>query len=119
MIMTADGCRRRIAALPNEIAACYTLWDREKAIPVYVGTARSPSRIRSHLQKDSVRSGNLGKLIINRPFYDFVMRQPIGWLGVSVDLFDSETEARQVEVARIAEFGMRPSGTLFNRTSRG
>ena len=119
MIMTADECTGWIAALPSEIAACYTLWDREKTVPVYVGTARSPSRIRSHLQKDRVRTGNLGKLIINRPFYDYVLGQPVGWLGISVDLFANEAQARRAEVYRIAEFGMRPNGPLFNRRSGG
>ena len=119
MIMSADACRRKLAALPSEIAACYTIWDRVPGVPVYVGTARSPARIRSHLQKDHMRTGNLGKLIINKPFYDYVLRQPIGWLGISFDLYDDETSARAFERARIAEYGMWPNGSLFNRSAGG
>jgi len=119
MILDAAQCLRQLATLPPRISACYVLWDRANSLPVYVGTARSPSRIRSHLQKDERRTGNLGKLIINRPFYDFVLAQPVGWLGVTVDLFDTYEEARLAEVARIAEHGMRPLGSLFNRRAAG
>lgn len=118
-IMTVDECKRWIASLPKEISACYVLWNRLDEMPVYVGTARSPSRLRSHLQKDDCREGNLGKLIINKPFYDYVMRQPIGWLGVSAMLCDSDGQARDVERNLIAEFGMRPAGSLFNRRISG
>jgi len=119
MIMSVDECRRKHAALQNDIAACYTLWDRGSAIPVYVGTARSPSQIRRHLIKDHVREGKLGKLRINPPFHGFVLQQPIGWLGISFELYDDEASARAVERARIGEYGMRPIGSLFNRRSGG
>lgn len=119
MILTAQECREILARLPHKIAACYILWDRERGVPVYVGTAWSPSRIRGHLKKDDVREGNVGTLFRNPPFYEFVMRQPIGWLGVSFELYSSEAEARQAEVKLIAEYGMLPSGTLFNRRSQG
>jgi len=119
MIMTAEEARQKISKLPSEISACYVLWDRPRGVPVYVGTARSPSRLRSHLQKDHARLGNLGKLADNPPFYKYVMRQPIGWLGVSFDMFACQSGARMAEVQQIAQFGMRPSGTLFNRQLRG
>ena len=119
MILDVEQCRRRLAVLPVEIFACYTLWDRFADIPVYVGTARNPSRIKSHLQKDDKRQGNLGKLVINQPFYTYVMQRPVGWLGVSFDLYDSHEEARSAEQSRIAEFGLRPFGSLFNRRAGG
>lgn len=119
MIMDVEQCRRRLASLPKQIFGCYTLWDRASDTPVYVGTAKSPSRIRSHLQKDDKRIGNLGKLIINKPFCDYVLSRPVGWLGISFELFENEAASRAEECSRIASFGMRPSGTLFNRRASG
>ncbi len=119
MIMNAQQARAKLDALPSRISARYILWNNSDKTPVYVGTAKSPSRIKSHLQKDYRREGPLGKLIINKPFYDYVMLQPIGWLGVSFDLYDDDEAARQAEQEDIARFGMRPAGTLFNRRASG
>lgn len=119
MIMNVEQARRRLDALPTRISARYILWDRNKTVPVYVGSAKSPSRIKSHLQKDSKRHGPLGKLIINKPFYDYVMAQPTGWLGLSFDLFEDDEAAREAERRDILRFGMRPNGTLFNRRASG
>jgi len=119
MIMTVDQTREALRRLPDQIIARYVLWNRNTGEPVYVGTAKAPSRIRSHLQKDDRREGPLGKLIVNKPFYDYVMRQPVGWLGVSFDVFEDDGAARVAEQADITRFGMRPHGTLFNRRAGG
>ncbi|MEO1678000.1 MAG: hypothetical protein AAFU80_07550 [Pseudomonadota bacterium] len=105
--------------MPERISAKYVLWNRIDGSPVYVGTAKAPSRLKSHLQKDFKREGPLGKLIINPPFYEYVMRQPVGWLGITVELFDTDQEARVAEIAEIARYGIRPEGTLFNRRAGG
>ncbi|MCX7567124.1 hypothetical protein OS189_12295 [Sulfitobacter sp. F26169L] len=117
--MNAEQTRSKLAALPLSINARYVLWNRLETMPVYVGTAKAPSRIKSHLQKDDKRVGPLGKLIVNKPFYEYVMNQPIGWLGISFDLFEDDDDARQAERDDIARFGMRPNGTLFNRRAGG
>lgn len=119
MIMDAKQTRAKLDAMPSQINARYILWNRFDGLAVYVGTAKAPSRIRSHLQKDNRREGPLGKLIINKPFYDYVMIQPEGWLGVSFDLFGDDEAARRAERDDIERFGMRPGGTLFNRRASG
>ena len=119
MTMNSEQARSKLDALPPQISARYILWNKLDGTPVYVGTAKSPSRIKSHLQKDYRREGPLGKLIINNPFYEYVLRQPIGWLGVSYNLFDDDAAARTVEQEDIAKYGMRPNGTLFNRRASG
>jgi len=119
-ILTADECRSRIVALPDKIEACDVLWDRCNAKPVYVGTARNKGRIRAHLLKDSVRDGKIGLTHRNRKFFDYVNSQPVGWLAVTFDLFETKAKARVAERAAISKFGIRrDGGSLFNRQMSG
>ena len=119
-ILTADECRSRIVALPDKIEACYVLWDRRDARPVYVGTAQSKGRIRAHLLKDGVRDGKIGLTHRNKKFFDYVNAQPVGWLGVTFELFETKANAREAERAAISKFGIRRNGgSLFNRQMSG
>ena len=119
-ILTADECRSRIVALPDKIEACYVLWDRRDARPVYVVTAQSKGRIRAHLLKDGVRDGKIGLTHRNKKFFDYVNAQPVGWLGVTFELFETKANAREAERAAISKFGIRRNGgSLFNRQMSG
>ena len=106
--------------MPRDIFACYVLWDILRSKPVYVGTARNRGRLRAHLKKDTVRDGKVGLTYRNPEFLAFVMAQPAGWLGMSIDLFDNEADMRKAEIERIARFALkRDGGSLFNRSRSG
>ena len=119
-MLSADEAKAAIAALPDRILACYVLWDRSLAIPIYVGTARYRSRLAAHLKKDDLRDGKIGHTHVNPDFYAHVVMQKPGWLGLTYRLYDNEAESRESERALIAKHRLRSiGGSLFNRRMAG
>jgi hypothetical protein len=119
-VMTSDQVRRALDGLTGEIFARYVLWDLNSGLPVYVGTAKTASRIRVHLKKDSPEAEQTAHLKGNDAFHRFVKSQKAGWLGVSFDLFGTDEEAKRDERALIERFGLRSAGgQLFNRRMGG
>ncbi|MNR94505.1 hypothetical protein D3C72_255900 [compost metagenome] len=119
-IMNAATCRRALGAPAWQGVAVYMLWSRKDQIPVYCGTARSPSRLRSHLAKDDLANGPKGKTHVNPDLRAYCLAQPAGWLGVSFALFESDDEARAVERDIIGRLGIRRyGGQLFNQRLSG
>lgn len=121
VIMNAADCRvALIARSPWEGVAVYMLWLRETAEPVYCGTAKSASRLKSHLVKDDLANGPVGKTHVNPGLRSFCLAQPAGWLGVSFALFENEDTARAVEREIIGRLGLRRhGGQLFNQRFSG
>lgn len=119
-ILTSEECRRQLSSLSGQINACYVLWNRKAGLPVYVGTAKTPGRLRAHLKKDRPGEEQTGHLKGNAPFHAYVKSQEQGWLGLSFVLYATEEEAKSAERALIANHGLRSSGgQLFNRRMGG
>ena len=119
-IMNAATCRQALSRASWNGVAVYMLWSRETREPVYCGTARSPGRLRSHLAKDDLANGPVGKTHVNPDLRAYCLVQPAGWLGVSFALFSREEEARAVERDIIGRLGIRRhGGQLFNQRLSG
>jgi hypothetical protein len=119
--MTAAECRHRLSMLSAwSGTAVYLLSNRTTAEPVYCGTANSKSRLLSHLHKDDLRNGPVGKTMVNPQLRAYCLSQRQGWLGVQFRFFSSEAEARAKEQAIILELGIRRmGGRLFNQRMSG
>ena len=96
------------------------MWHRRTGEPDYCGTAKSKSRLKSHLKKDDPRTPPSAHNLANVELTRFWQSQPNGWLGVSFKLYPTDAEARRVECEIIAAFGIRRAGgKLFNQRLSG
>lgn len=120
-IRTAPECRAHLAASWSEAeTAVYVLWDRATQTAIYCGTSRTPGRLRSHLAKDDLANGPVGKTHVNPELRSFCLSQGKGWLGVSFTVFSDEAAARQVEREIISSLGIRRyGGQLYNQRLSG
>jgi hypothetical protein len=119
-IRSALECRQQLAAgWRDEETAVYVLWDRATETAVYCGTSRTPGRLRSHLAKDDLANGPVGKTHVNPELRSYCLSQGKGWLGVSFAVFESEAAA-QVEREIICSLGIRKfGGQLYNQRLSG
>ena len=120
-VLSAGACRAKLDTIGNwEGTAVYLLSSLISGEPVYCGTANGKSRLRSHLHKDDLRNGPVGKTKVNPELRAYCLSQPPGWLGIQFRLFPSETKARCAERTIIAELGIRRNGgQLFNQRMSG
>lgn len=120
-VMTASECRQRLSAITAwSGTAVYLLSNRVTAEPIYCGTANAKTRLLSHLHKDDLRNGPVGKTMVNPELRAYCLNQPRGWLGIQFTMFASETEARQQEQAVIRSLGIRRmGGKIFNQRLAG
>jgi hypothetical protein len=100
--------------------AVYVLWDRATETAIYCGTSRTPSRLRSHLAKDDLANGPVGKTHVNPELRSYCLSQAKGWLGVSFAVFADDAAARTVEREIISSLGIRKyGGQLYNQRLSG
>jgi hypothetical protein len=120
-ICSPEECRDRLTKRWNDAeTAVYILWDRASELPVYCGTSRTPSRLRSHLAKNDLANGPVGKTHVNPEFRAYCLSQAKGWLGVSFLVCPDEAAARQIEREIIGAFGIRKfGGLLYNQRLSG
>lgn len=117
----ANECRALLSTnWSEEQTAVYVLWDRASETAIYCGTSRTPSRLRSHLAKDDLANGPVGKTHVNPELRSFCLSKGKGWLGVSFKVCASEEEARAVERQIISSLGIRKfGGQLYNQRLSG
>ena len=120
-IYSATECRNQLRRDWSEAeTAVYILWDRGTETAIYCGTSRTPSRLRSHLAKDDLANGPVGKTHVNPELRSFCLSRSKGWLGISFAVFSDEAAARQIEREIIGKFGIRRNGgQLFNQRLSG
>ncbi len=120
-VMTASECRQRLSSVNAwSGTAVYLLSNRETAEPIYCGTANAKTRLLSHLHKDDLRNGPVGKTMVNPELRAYCLSQPREWLGIQFKMFANEAEARQHEQAVIRILGIRRmGGKLFNQRLTG
>lgn len=120
-IVDAARCAQRLTSVPwDGVATTYVLWDRETETPIYCGTAVSRSRLKSHLTKDDPTSPVSSHNTKNPELVKYWQSRPKGWLGVSFQFFPTAEDAKQVERAIIARYGIRRNGgLLFNQRTSG
>jgi hypothetical protein len=100
--------------------ATYVLWDIKNERPIYCGTAKTSTRLRSHLDKDDLANRPVGKTHVNPELRAFCLSQTKGWLGISFIHSSTEAEARDLERKIISEYGIRKlGGQLFNQRMSG
>lgn len=116
-ILSAPDCRRHLLRHPEIAKAlCFLLWDRPAGMPFLCGVTNGVDRMLTHLEKDTLRDGAIGLTRFQPDLLDYVMAQPVGFMGVSLFPFDTLGEAKFCEHAIISEFGRREAGgVLFNR----
>lgn len=121
VVHTAEQCRNALAAGWSDTeTAVYVLWDRVSTTAIYCGTSRTPSRLRSHLAKDDLANGPVGKTHVNPELRNYCLARAKGWLGVSFRVYATEAEARAVEREIIGRLGIRKlGGQLFNQRLSG
>src|SRR6478672_4681551 len=120
-IRSAQECREHLAEGWSEAeTAVYVLWDRATQTAIYCGTSRTPGRLRSHLAKDDLANGPVGKTHVNPELRSYCLSEGKGWLGISFGVFADEASARRVEQEIISRFGIRKfGGQLFNQRLSG
>jgi len=119
-VMPAEAVRAALDGNAWVGVATYILWDRAKRQPIYCGTAKSPRRLIGHLDKDDLANRPVGKTHVNPGLRAYCLSQTRGWLGVSFRLYETETEAKVVERAIIAQLGIQKfGGILFNQRLTG
>ena len=103
----------------------YVLWDQTAAEPqpIYVGTAKSQSRIDNHARK-AYGGTNLTRKSGHKTFADYVERQAKNygpdWLGFTFHQHDSFESAKIKEQSLIQDWGIKKNGgRLFNRQLTG
>ena len=126
-IMSA-GCAKAYARKLNfgTTVLTYVLWDRTttpKPQPIYVGTAKSQSRIDNHARK-----ANGGTSLTRKsgaiPLAEHVERQSKNhgpdWIGFSFHQHNSFDDAKVTERELIQGWGIKKlGGKLFNRQMSG
>jgi hypothetical protein len=120
-VMTADQCTQKLKNLTTwPGTAVYLLSNRNTGDPVYCGTANSKSRLKSHLHKDDLKNGPVGKTMVNPELRNYCLVQPKGWLGVQFKIFNSEDDAKSKEREIIGALGIKKNGgQLFNQRTSG
>lgn len=120
-ILSATDCKAKLNAMGVwSGTAVYLLSNLISGEPVYCGTANGKARLRSHLQKDDLANGPVGKTTVNPDLRAYCLSNRPGWLGIQFRVFETELEARVAERTIIAELGIRrQGGRLFNQRMSG
>lgn len=120
-VLSAEQCRASLSVSAKWIGVgVYLLSNRNTGELIYCGTSKTPSRLKSHLAKDDLARGPVGKTKSNPPLRSYCLAQPRGWLGVQYVVLADEQAARALERAIIAKLGIRSmGGKLFNRSLSG
>ena len=122
-VLAADTARQHLSrksAWKGDGTATYLLWDRAENRPIYCGTARTPRRLLSHLDKDDLANRPVGKTTVNPELRAYCLSRPKGWLGVSFSVFPDENTAKKLERSIISHYGIRRfGGTLYNQRLSG
>jgi hypothetical protein len=120
-VLSVSACKAKLDAMTDWTGtAVYLLSNLTSGEPVYCGTANGKARLRSHLHKDDLLNGPLGKTMVNPELRAYCLNQQRGWLGIQFRLYPNEPEARAAEKAIITELGIRrQGGRLFNQRTSG
>lgn len=120
-VLSASACKAKLDAMTDWTGtAVYLLSNLKSGEPVYCGTANGKTRLRSHLNKDDLRNGPVGKTMVNPELRAYCLGQGPGWLGIQFRLYANDTEARLAERVIITDFGIRRyGGRLFNQRMSG